>query len=151
MDLKLGFTGSRNGMTSFQYFLVTRFIDFFAWKFHISEFHHGDCCGSDAESHRLITKLYKHTKVIIHPPEDPKYRAYCLHKLGILLDPKPYLERDRDIAQACDTLLATPKSATEDRSGTWSTIRYKREMTQEKNWIVPSVIIILPEGTVQFE
>lgn len=150
MDLKLGFSGTRTGMNSFQYFLLTRFIDFFAGRFRVSEFHHGDCTGSDAEAHRLIAKLYPNTKIIIHPPEDPKHRAYCLHKHGSLLDTRPYLERDREIAQVCDTLLATPKSTMEDHSGTWSTIRYKREY-QEKNWIVPSVVIILPEGTVQFE
>lgn len=41
---------------------------------------------------------------------------------------KPPLKRNYDIVDACDILLAAPRTLTEElRSGTWATIRYARK------------------------
>ena len=42
--------------------------------------------------------------------------------------PKPYLDRNRDIVDACEVLLATPDGPERLRSGTWSTVRYARKI-----------------------
>ena len=76
--------------------------------------------------------------VIVHPPENDRYRAHCI---GIEnREPKGYLERNCDIVDESAILLALPKrkevamiferhvplkpSETPLRSGTWSTVRY---------------------------
>ena len=42
---------------------------------------------------------------------------------------KRYLERNRDIVDACDILIACPRTLKEElRSGTWATVRYARKV-----------------------
>lgn len=101
--------------------------------------HHGDCIGADELAHGIALGL--EIRVILHPPKDPKQRAWCKgawkkRKL------KPYLERNRDIVDESDILLAVPKDPNNEPSanrarnqGTWYTIRYARKRG------VPVVII----------
>jgi predicted Rossmann fold nucleotide-binding protein DprA/Smf involved in DNA uptake len=65
-------------------------------------------------------------KIIIHPPTDNKLRAYC--KSDNYTQPKSYLERNKDIVNSCEQLIACPLTQEEElRSGTWATIRYARK------------------------
>jgi len=99
------------------------------------EFHHGDCVGADEEAHAIIWAMVQDEGldclIVIHPPTDEKFRAFC----GVVRDPhveirapKPYLERNHDIVDETEVLIATPGTHQEmTRSGTWATIRYARK------------------------
>jgi hypothetical protein len=82
------------------------------------------------------------THIHIHPPTNEKYRA--LKKSPFINDPRPYLDRNKDIVDASHMLIAIPNSPKEEeRSGTWSTIRY----AQKKG--VP-VMLIYPDGSTEW-
>ena len=131
----IGFTGTRNGITKDQ----ERRIVQLAILLEIHEFHHGDCIGSDIKAHKVIKKLNANIKIIIHPPSYTGCRAYC--RGNIILTPLPYLDRNRDIVDSSDILIATPDTKERVRSGTWSTVRYARRKGKE-------VIIINPNGEI---
>ena len=124
-NIKIGFTGTKKGVTRDQH---ERF------KLTLSKYngvlHHGDCIGADDEAHSLA--LFLKMPIVIHPPNNCKSRAFCglqfPNKMVTMVDPKPYLNRNHDIVDACDILIATPKQHEEVlRSGTWATIRYARK------------------------
>jgi hypothetical protein len=123
--IEIGFTGTRRGMS---YNQKKNFRIIFGALAQIYEIklHHGDAIGADAEAD-AIGRLYN-AKIIIHPPTDPKYRAFCCKRGDIQFPEKPYLVRDRDIVDPCDLLISTPMTVVEIlRSGTWATIRYARK------------------------
>ena len=91
--------------------------------------------------------------ILLHPPVDPHKRAFCftttingdrelpifLEDIGEIRTPKPYLERNQDIADETGILLACPSGFKEVlRSGTWATIRRGK-----------IVAIIFPDGSVE--
>lgn len=121
---RIGFTGTRKGMTQAQY----RDLGALVQQTGATEAHHGDCVGADAMFHRICLELQ--IPIVIHPPVNEKARAFC--KGGILRTepPLPYLERNRNIVAASQLLFATPAEDTEPSpmrgQGTWSTIRYAR-------------------------
>jgi hypothetical protein len=99
---------------------------------------HGDCIGADVQFSALCDSLQ--VTVEIHPPEDDSKRAFC--KARITFPVKPYLERNHDIVNACDKLIACPSGNTEVlRSGTWATIRYAKGKKP--------IIVIYPKGSVE--
>jgi hypothetical protein len=115
-----GFTGTRHGMSDEQ---KEHLRELFALG-DISEFHHGDCIGADAEAHYIAADF--NIPIIIHPPTNSVARAFCIGAT-IELPPKDYLTRNHDIVDCCDILLAAPKTAREEqRSGTWATVRYAK-------------------------
>lgn len=133
---KLGFTGTRVGMTDAQLDAVR---DFMVDRYEFSQLHHGDCKGADEQAHEVAQWVGHY--IVTHPPNNEKLRAYC--DADETRTPKEYLERDRDIVKECDHLLATPaQSHNVDRSGTWYTIRYAIKMG------IP-VTIIYPDGRVE--
>lgn len=90
--------------------------------------HHGDCIGADAFSHQVALDL-NFDGVVVHPPENPAYRAYCgmreySRTVIQILPVKPYMPRNRDIVEASQLMLALPDRPHCTRSGTWSTVRY---------------------------
>jgi hypothetical protein len=130
----IGFTGARTGMTQPQKNTVARLLA----ELQPKQARHGDAVGSDADFHELARGT--DARVIIHPPEDAKDRANCAGDK--ILPPKPYLDRNKDIVNACTVLIATPDSPQEKvRSGTWSTVRYGRKAGRR-------VIVVLPDGTI---
>lgn len=97
-----------------------------ARKDEITEFHHGDCVGADAEAHVIAVDILGAEKVFVHPPENPARRAFC--QSPNILPPLGYLERDLKIVLMTDTLIGCPKAGTPAlRSGTWYTIRRAKE------------------------
>ncbi len=122
---KIGFTGTRHGMTELQKAAVKKFIT--SEKF--NELHHGDCIGSDRDIHNIIVKYReeenKKIKIVGHPPKYNKYQANC--KCDILLAKNDYLSRNHNIVDITDILIATPDSKERLHSGTWSTVRYARK------------------------
>lgn len=119
--MKVGFTGTRNGMTYEQKVKVKEFIADNA--FQIDEVHHGDCIGADADFHTICYQFG--IKIVIHPPTNPKNRAYCTSPF--IYEKKEYLVRNCDIVDSSTVLIATPKTLHEEqRAGTWHAIRYAR-------------------------
>jgi len=138
--MKYGFTGTRQGMTDAQAMCFINLID--ENRGDITEFHHGDCVGSDEQADRVIRRvLGRHFVMDIHPPEKKKYRAFCAQSHDRVHQPKDYLARDHDIAKDSEILIATPKEFEEAlRSGTWATLRYAAESSL--------VLIIYPNGNL---
>jgi hypothetical protein len=133
----VGFTGTSRGMTPAQREAVRQWL-WSALTF-LEEVHHGDCVGADAEFHELAR--WYGVDVILHPPEDPKARAWCKGAVRSLPE-RPYLERNRDIAGACSTLLAAPHQVPMiTRSGTWATVRHGMKLGRR-------VVIFTPSGEV---
>ena len=142
--MRVGFTGTRFGMTRKQLREVRKFLRE-NWQ-SITEVHHGDCMGADDDFdtlfdvRRLDSMPSKHKiKKVIHPPDNSLDRAFCeIYDGDELRGEKPYLERNHDIVDECDTLVSTPRTLTEVlRSGTWATIRYAKKKQK-------TVIIIYP-------
>ena len=59
--------------------------------------HHGDCVGADEFSHHVAVELS--WAIVIHPPHDSKYRAYC-RGAYMIAEEKGYLSRNRDIVES---------------------------------------------------
>ncbi len=118
----IGFTGSQRGMTEKQKRAVTTILSRLA----ATTIHHGDCVGADFEFDSVARTL--NFNIVVHPPINPKKRAYVANDDNTThLTPKPYKDRNRDIVDACNLLVAAPKGPECLRSGTWSTVRYARK------------------------
>jgi len=123
--IRIGVTGTRKGMrigqkVAFRMFLKGANVN----REHLGAvLHHGDCVGADAEAHEIAESFGM--SVVIHPPEDPKHRAFC--KADEYRERQPYLKRNEDIVNSCDILVAVPSGRERLRSGTWATVRYARK------------------------
>lgn len=123
-------TGSRTGMTKHQKNFMAVFFD----ENNITEVHHGDCIGADAEFHQMA--IERNILTVIHPPDNSRNRAFCLGDK--ILGQLPYLVRNKAIVLATDLLVALPSTSTETvRSGTWSTVRYARNHKKPVHIILP--------------
>lgn len=141
-NLKIGFTGTRDGMTFRQY---NAFCDLmYMLSCTADEYHHGDSLGADDEFHSWIL-MYDNRPItiVIHPPNNSHKRAFCRFSGNLIVrEEKPYLDRNRDIVAETDILVATPKEYVEvQRSGTWATIREARRQRKP-------VYIVYPDGEI---
>lgn len=133
----VGFTGSRHGMTAHQAETLRTLLSHDRW----GEIHHGDCVGSDAQAHGIARQMG--IAVVVHPPKHWNWRA------GLEGDktfpPSGYLDRNRDIVNMTDALIATPKSVDGmSVGGTGYTVRYAL-------YIGRPVFVISPNGRVMRE
>ena len=141
MFKKVGFTGTRDGMTKQQIEWFKKYIN----NNIISEFHHGACKGADVQAHQIVwDAITSVLKIIVHRPINRKYEGiYRNTDCDVIeLPRKDYLERDRDIVNQTDVLIAMPKSDDENRSGTLYTINYAKKQSKE-------VIIVYPDGRTE--
>jgi hypothetical protein len=135
--MRIGFTGTQLGMTRAQREEVRSLLS----QFHVSALHLGDCIGADADCHQIGVELGHNVILVGHPPHSDSKRAFL--KYGISLPPKPYLDRNKDIVNESEMLIATPKGNKEElRSGTWSTVRYARKCGKR-------VYIVYPDGRIE--
>lgn len=144
--LTVGFTGTRNGMTEEQ----ERMLMWFLLDLDPGKFRHGDCLGSDKQSHLLVRDILKRCFIEIHPPTNPKLRAFC--EGDLVHEPKEYKTRDRDIVDKSNIMIGCPKlMESEQWSGTWYTLRYALETYQQLNLTGEKreVITIWPNGTYE--
>lgn len=142
--MRVGFTGTSQGMSQFSLEALAQFLRESA----PTEFHHGDCVGADCQAHNVAVSLHV-PRVIIHPPQDPKKRAWTL-RLGLtpafdttVIERReyPYLVRNHHIVDETDMLVATPATRNEVlRSGTWATVRYARSLGRPVHLILPGVV-----------
>lgn len=132
--MKIGFTGTRNGLTKYQLNKLRSVLS----EQNIEQFHHGDCIGADKEAHNIIRELDKNITIIIHPPLYNSKRAYCS---GDEVRPRlDYLDRNKQIVDETELLIACPETMFEiTRSGTWSTVRHASMRNRD-------LIIIRPIG-----
>lgn len=146
MSNVVGVTGTQEGLTQPQYYAAQGLVKFLD----VCILHHGDCIGADDELDTFA--LWNGILRVIHPPINDSKRAWCERKApGALfnkfeiLEEKEYLERNHDIVDVVDLLLAFPKGMMEElRSGTWATIRYAMKME------VP-IIIVFPDGSMRWQ
>ena len=130
--MNIGVTGSRLGLTGPQ----SDWLAGFLLVVGPTDLHHGDCEGVDAMAHDIAGAFG--CRRVIHPPINPKSRAWCMGEE--ILPEKPYLERNKDIVNACSVLLVFPSGPERLRSGTWSTYRYAKKIGKH-------FYVIYPDGT----
>lgn len=138
--IHIGFTGTQNGMTPIQcqhvyHIILSTMGDFIA--------HHGDCTGADAQFDSIVKCFGRCRGIVYHIPDNDSKRAFCMKNvpphLSDVRQPKPYLERNKDIVNECLFLIATPKEeAMQVRSGTWSTYRYAAEQKKPRHLVLPN-------------
>jgi hypothetical protein len=137
-EMKIGFTGTREGLTAAQRDKLVMLV------VAPEEFHHGCCVGADEQAAHIAFSA-DCPRIVGHPPTATAMLSEF--SLGFNTenhDPLPYLERNRRIVDACETLIACPKGPEEQRSGTWATVRYARKQKKQ-------ILIIWPNGTVSEE
>lgn len=150
--LKVGFSGTREGMTVAQRHAFKELINQKTVRLGTIEFHHGDCVGADLEAHIIVNdelKYDRHKKgheIIVHPPIEDKFRAFSHLRendlpVRVLIE-EGYHKRNDEIIRVVDELIATPSTFhSELRSGTWSVIRKCEKIAKE-------LTIIRPDGSL---
>lgn len=128
----VGFTGTQRGMTEAQWCAL--------WPLLLcrapGEFHEGDCIGADEQAAGMAREAG--FRVVGHPPVVQAKRAFF--PVDEWRPAALYLERNHNIVDACEVLLATPGEFVEQlRSGTWATIRYARRVGRP-------TLVIFPDG-----
>jgi hypothetical protein len=139
----IGFTGTRNGMTSEQRTVVEKILRRLEPEWVV----HGDCIGADGNFHDIAIRLrsYSDDKYRIRlRPCDLSARAWCEGGDDVTPVKKP-LVRNGDIVADADLQIGTPSTHKEVmRSGTWATIRRARKSGTP-------LVIVWPDGTVSWE
>ena len=104
---------------------------------------HGDCIGADAIAHEMAVELG--LEIIIHPPDDPKYRANCTTGNVEIMPEKSYRSRNQQIVNNGSVLLALSRGNREiNYSGTWMTVRMARKKGMP-------IVVCYPDGRVESE
>lgn len=135
--MKLGITGTQDGMTAAQHTAVREQIQ----SFGPVEFHHGCCIGVDYEAHLIAYDL--NIPIVYHPPINHSKMADFSQYKGIWREEKEYLVRNKDIVNETGHLLVVPKGYEEEvRSGTWSTKRYAEKVDK-------IFTIVYPDGSTK--
>lgn len=136
--IKVGFTGTSTVVFYQQIEALGTLLD----KWEIESVHHGDCIKADEVFHNEC--WVRHLYIVVHPPIKEDKRAFCEYASEVR-EPKEYLERNHDIVDETDLLIAMPDSYIElQRSGTWATIRYARKLCRD-------IYIIYPNGVIEHE
>lgn len=131
--MRIGFTGTRDGMTEHQKWTVEAFL-----QHHKSDWvHHGSCVGADYDFHMIARRLG--IKIKGHLPINTSLMAEL--DFDDENKPKPYLSRNADIVNETDYLIACPKEyEIKFKGGTWWTFHYAKKRG------LP-IIIIWPNGS----
>lgn len=131
--MKVGFTGTRKGMTHAQKKTFRQLL----LNLDPERFIHGDCIGSDADAHKIANDLG--IKITIYPPRKNDLRAYCEAPGALIMPVGDYLPRNIKIVENSEILIATPETFTNEvRSGTWYTVRQARKRGKDCKVILPN-------------
>lgn len=124
IEIKVGVTGTRYGISDLQMLEAKSWLQkpFWGRDYVMTEFHHGDCVGADAQLASLVREYHPDAKIVGHPPDKEALRVFF--ESDETLPEKPYLARNKDIVDATEMLIGFPSEPEKQRSGTWSTIRY---------------------------
>jgi hypothetical protein len=133
MITKIGYTGSRDGMTEQQADMLFFLLHNFRGKGHTPpSFMHGDCVGADAAAHEIAHMLGYH--IIIRPQNTaPDLRAHC--DGDEILPAMAPLDRNRAIVDWSEILLAAPPYPYRVRSGSWYTYNYAFDQ-KKRAWLL---------------
>lgn len=131
--MKIGITGTREGMNEHQFALVQDFL-----TRHYSEgaeFHHGDCVGVDAEAALLAKEIGY--RIVGHPgPTTDGLRAFV--ECDESREPASHFKRNRTIVDVCEHLLVVPlQNEHQPRGGTWYTHDYAKKKSKPFTVIWP--------------
>jgi hypothetical protein len=144
MTLRIGFTGTRLGMTEAQQNAVKVLLrQLFPAA---SAVHQGCCVGADEQFAWLVSELHPYMDIKGWPStiDHLVSRKACMC-CDEIHQPQPALVRNRCIVDAVDVLIAAPAEAVEQvRGGTWSTVRYARKQGKH-------IYLVLPDGGVTEE
>jgi hypothetical protein len=140
--MKIGFTGSRNGMTLAQGHTLRRLVS------GATEFHHGACIGADEDAVEGVTE-WTTARIIAHPGasalggDNDFLSQRAIDMSGEVRTTKTHFARNRNIVDSSDVLIATPNYSTpittETKGGTAYTVTYARKRGCRN-------IVILPSG-----
>lgn len=138
--MKLGITGTRNGMTEPQ---VESFLQFLRDNPKFTMLLHGSCRGVDVRSAQLFRSVNPKGFITALPgPEDDPNREVS----GVddaALPGNSHFARNRDIVNECDSLVVIPMDMErQDRGGTWYTEGFARKIGKP-------VTIIWPDGRME--
>lgn len=139
---RIGFTGTRRGMSELQLQRCKKFLTRFKKRFDNVEVHHGDCFGADSDFHDLCVNVFRDAperlRIVVHPPSNPTFRAYKTFENQIVQPSFDYLVRNKNIVDSVEYMIATPLEEFEKlRSGTWSTVRYARRNKKKLKVVYP--------------
>ena len=132
--IHLGFTGTRKGMTGLQ---INKFQELIQ-ELDVTRFVHGAAPGADLQAHDICIRQ-RVPYIEVWPAIGAKTPDWdALGWPNHVRVAKPALERNHDIVDRCDLLIATPETVEEMlRSGTWATIRYARKVKRQHMIIRP--------------
>jgi hypothetical protein len=135
--MKIGFTGTREGMTTEQ---IVKFVVCIT-EFEPTTFRHGCCVGADEQAAVAVRQIRGEScQIIGHPAPLGRFVSdKAERQCDDVLPDEPPLDRNHRIVDMSDFLIACPKGPEEQRSGTWATIRFARKVGKP-------VIIIAPDG-----
>lgn len=141
MILKLGITGTRNGMNKIQEKKLKETIEHLLFEQDYTErvFHHGQCVGVDVETSKILKNKFSFT-IHSHPPIKDDLLGYSENDR--VSAPKSYFARNRDIVDSSNIMLVIPKeNSPQQYGGTWYTYKYARSKNKR-------IYIIYPNGTI---
>jgi hypothetical protein len=142
MGKKLGFTGTNRGMGSSQKTELEALLKKLKEE-GFDEFHHGLCIGADEQAAILAKSLGYRVVArpgLAHDPTNMKYRSDWAGS-DETLEAKPFVDRDHDIVDVSERLIATPLTRQEQlRSGTWTTVRYARKVGRIIDLVLPPFV-----------
>lgn len=130
--MKVGFTGTRAGMTDGQREVVSNLLMVHNVTFAV----HGKCIGADTDFHGLVGAHSDLTWIKIRPGPIKEMQGNCVGHEE--LPPEPHFKRNRAIVDDADLMFATPATTFETSGGTWYTINYTKKVKKP-------LIIIWPE------
>lgn len=145
--MHIGVTATRWGATEQQ-------LDVFSYIFTKLKgkwLHQGMCEGGDTQAHDLIreTRGDGITKIKGHPSLDKGHEV--ARDCEEMAEPKGHLDRNRDIVDESDVMIAMPHTAEEQkRGGTWYTIRHAKKVIKADNGMCKKLYIIKPDGKVDY-
>ena len=136
--INIGFTGSRNGFTLKQVQIFSAILQEIlkSNQYTHYDFHHGCCKGADLEAAEIFRKILPEGNIVQYPPTNMNFAT--INEADKVLPPKPFLERNHDIVDACSFMIAVSSTRKEQqRSGTWATIRYAKKQNKLVEIIFP--------------
>jgi hypothetical protein len=137
--MRVGITGTRNGLTDIQVENIYYWLAKSAWG---GELHHGDCVGADVQVATIAAELGMQT--VCHPPEKSDLRGWFAS--NETREPLSYFARNRNIVDETEVLLVVPYQDKEvflasTAGGTLYTYNYAKK----KNKLT---IVFYPNGEV---
>lgn len=142
--MKIGITGTRDGMNKRQYDIVRSLLDEINYRCRSNdvkpEFHHGDCIGVDFQSAEIARALGYTT--VAHPGRSANPNAEDLranHSSDSILPVETYFKRNRQIVSCVDYLIVVPKGNTPNKGGTWYTWEYAVKHGKKVKVVYPDV------------